>query len=181
MPVEAGHMIHAPVVLKTSRLVLRKFRPGDLDELCSLYADRDVRRYFPGGTLSRQQTQDELGWHLRENLADPEIGLWAAIHRPTGRFIGRCGLIPWTIGRQPEVELAYLLSKEFWRRGLGSEIAAALVRHGFVRLRLERLIALIDPMNLASIRTAEKVGFAFERELELAGNKVRLYAAEAAH
>jgi RimJ/RimL family protein N-acetyltransferase len=40
-----------------------------------------------------------------------------------------------------------------------------------MRLRLERLIALIDPKNLASIRTVEKVGFAFEWALELAGNK----------
>jgi RimJ/RimL family protein N-acetyltransferase len=43
------------IVVETPRLVLRKLKEDDLDELCSLYADEDVRRYFPTGILSRAQ------------------------------------------------------------------------------------------------------------------------------
>ena len=168
------------IVIETPRLILRKFQDGDLDELCLLYADSDIRRYFPGGVLSRAQTKEELDWHLDGGWPEhPELGLWATIHRPTGRFIGRCGLIPWTIDSQPETEAAYLLAKEFWGKGLGTEAAGALVRHAFTRLRLVRLIALIDAANIASIRTAEKVGFSLERQVEVEGTKAQLYALSA--
>ena len=43
-------------------------------------------------------------------------------------------------------------------------------------LQLIRLIALIDRENTASIRTAEKVGFSFEREVEVEGTKAQLYS-----
>ncbi len=164
-------------VIETPRLILRKFRDDDLDELCLLYADNDIRRYFPEGVLSRAQTKEELDWFLGGGWSEhPELGLWATIYRPTGRFIGRCGLIPWTIDSQQETEVAYLLAKEFWGQGLGAEAAGALVRYAFMRLQLIRLIALIDRENTASIRTAEKVGFSFEREVEVEGTKAQLYS-----
>jgi [ribosomal protein S5]-alanine N-acetyltransferase len=163
-------------VLETSRLILRKFRQNDLDDLCCLYADVEVRRYFPEGILSREQTKEELDWHISEGRIKPQLGLWATIHRSSGRFIGRCGLIPWIIEKKPEVEVAYMLAKDFWRQGLGAEVAAALVQHGFVRLRLARLIALVDPMNISSIRTAERVGFRFERKVKVKDMKAHLYS-----
>ncbi len=106
------------------------------------------------------------------NIPDfPILRLWAAIHRQTGRFIGRCGFILWTIDGSEETEIAYLLDKSFWGQGLGAEAAAALVRHGFERLKLPRLIALIDPGNTASKRTAEKAGLRFERVCDIEGGK----------
>jgi ribosomal-protein-alanine N-acetyltransferase len=165
------------IVIETPRLILRKLRDNDLDDLSLLYADNDIRQYFPDGVLSRAQTKEELDWHLGGGWPEhPELGLWATIHRPTGRFIGRCGLIPWTIDSQHEIEVTYLLAKEFWGQGLGAEAAGSLVQHAFTRLGLSRLIALIDRSNIASIRTAKKVGFSFEREVEVEGTKAQLYA-----
>jgi ribosomal-protein-alanine N-acetyltransferase len=163
-------------ILETDRLILRRLRPGDLDDLFSLYRDPEIRRYFPDGILTRAETKAELDWFRDGHPAHPELGLWATIHKPTGRFIGRCGLLPWTIDEKPEVEIAYLLAKPHWRQGLGSEAARALVRHGFDALRLPRLIALIDPAHQASIRTALSAGLALEREVEVEGVRSSLYA-----
>jgi ribosomal-protein-alanine N-acetyltransferase len=165
------------IVLETPRLILRKFCADDIEPLCLLYADAEVRRYFPDGVLDPTQTKEELDLYLEGGFAeDAGLGLWATIHRMSGRFIGRCGLIPWSIDGRCEVEIAYLLGREFWRQGLGVEAAAALVRHGFNELRLARLIALIHPMNTASIRTAERVGLRFERSIEINGAVASLYA-----
>jgi ribosomal-protein-alanine N-acetyltransferase len=164
-------------ILETRRLFLRSLEAEDLDSLFALYRDPEICRYFPDGTLTYEQTREELDWFLQGgDPAHPELGLWATIHKETGRFIGRCGLIPWTIEGREEVEVAYLLAKDHWRRGLGAEIAGALVHHGFERLQLSRLIALIDPENLASIRTAEKAGFRFERRIDHEGSPCSLYA-----
>jgi RimJ/RimL family protein N-acetyltransferase len=164
-------------ILETERLVMRPLRAGDLDALCALYADPLVRRHFPDGTRTREQTKDELDWFVGGGDPDrPGLGLWATIHKPTGAFAGRCGLLPWTIDGVPEVEIAYLLDRRFWRQGLGAEAARALVRHGFERLGLARLVALIYPQNAASIRTAQSAGLAFEKNGLIDGERVPVYA-----
>ena len=50
------------IVLRTERLVLRRLTIGDFDALAELYADPEVRRYFPEGTLTREETREELEW-----------------------------------------------------------------------------------------------------------------------
>jgi len=152
-------------ILETKRLILRHLVPEDLDSLFALYGDREVRRHFPEGVLTYEETKEELEWFLDGDPDHPELGLWATIHKETDRFIGRCGLIPWTIDDALEIEVAYLLDKQYWKQGLGAEAAQALVRYGFEQLQLPRLIALIDPAHQASIRTAESAGLRFERAI----------------
>ena len=110
-------------ILETDRLVLRHLERGDLDDLYALYADPEIRRYFPDGTLTREETLEELEWFTDGHPEHPQLGLWATIHKPSGRFIGRCGLLPWTIEGRPEVEVAYLLAQAYWGQGLATEAA----------------------------------------------------------
>ena len=104
-------------ILETERLILRHLLPDDLEALFALYSDPEVRQYFPEGTLSREETREELEWFLNGHPTHPELGLWATIHRETGSFIGRCGLLPWTIDGGPEVEVAYILGPGAWNGG----------------------------------------------------------------
>lgn len=153
-------------ILETKRLILRHLLPGDLDSLFALYRNPEIRRYFPEGVLTYEETKEELEWFLHGHPTHPELGLWATIHKETNQFIGRCGLLPWTIDQRPEVEVAYLLAKEYWGHGLGTEAAQAIVNYGFEKLHLSRLICLIDRENEASIRVALKIGMTFEKEGE---------------
>jgi ribosomal-protein-alanine N-acetyltransferase len=152
------------IILETEQLILRQLESDDLENLYSLYSDPEVRRYFPEGTLTYEETKAELEWFLNGHPQHPELGLWATILKETGRFIGRCGLLPWMIDGQDEVEVAYLLDKAVWGQGLGTEAAQAVLDYGFEALQIPRLICLIDRDNRASIRVAEKIGMTFEKE-----------------
>lgn len=152
------------IILETNRLILRHLVPDDLDDLFSLYSDPEVRQYFPEGTLSYEETREELEWFLHGHPRHPQLGLWATIYKESNRFIGRCGLLPWTIDGSPEVEVAYMIAREYWGLGLGTEAARAILDHGFENLNLARLICLIDAGNQASIKVAQKIGMSFERE-----------------
>ena len=163
-------------ILETNRLILRRLLPNDLDSLFALYSDQEVRRYFPEGTLTYEETKEELEWFLNGHPSHPQLGLWATIYKETNQFIGRCGLLPWTIEQCPEVEVAYLLSKEYWGRGLGTEAAQAILQYGVEQLHLSRLICLIDPENQASRKVASKIGMTFEREIEDKFGRALLYA-----
>jgi RimJ/RimL family protein N-acetyltransferase len=152
------------VVLETERLILRHLEMSDLDSLYRLYRDPQIRAHFPDGTRTLAETQEELEWFLHGNHSPPELGLWATIERSTGAFLGRCGLLPWTIDGRFEVELAYLIDKSRWGEGIASEAARGIIRHARTELHLERLICLIMPGNAASAAVAKKMGMTLERE-----------------
>jgi RimJ/RimL family protein N-acetyltransferase len=154
------------IILETNRLILRHQVPTDLDDLYALYCDPDVTRYIPDAPSSYKEVREELKWFMNGHPKHPELGLWATIHKETGKFIGRCGLLPWTIEGQQEVEIAYTLSQEYWGQGLATEAAKGILQYGFEQLHLSRLICLIDPANIASQRVAEKIGMTLEKEVE---------------
>jgi ribosomal-protein-alanine N-acetyltransferase len=153
-------------ILETNRLLLRHQLPADLDDLWALYCDPEITKYIPDAPRTRQEAREELEWHMHGHPRFPELGLWATIHKDTGKFIGRCGLLPWSLDGHPEVEVAYTLAYAYWGRGLATEAAQAILDYGFENLNLTRLISTIDPENIASQKVAKKIGMKFEKEAQ---------------
>jgi ribosomal-protein-alanine N-acetyltransferase len=151
-------------ILSTERLTLRHMELSDLDSLFELYRDPEVRKYYPDGTRTLAETRDELEWFMKGHPLRPELGLWATVERSSGAFLGRCGLLPWTIDGAAEVELAFLISKSRWREGFATEAAQSIIRYARDELKLSRLICLIMPGKVASEKVAMKVGMVFERD-----------------
>jgi RimJ/RimL family protein N-acetyltransferase len=101
------------------------------------------------------------------------FGDWAVTGKANGQLIGHCGLnfVP-EVG---EVEVDYSLAKAYWGQGIATEAARASVRFGFETLRLERIIALADPQNIASWRVMEKVGLTYQKEVFFFGMQLVYY------
>ena len=154
------------IILETKRLTLRHQVIEDLDDLWTLYCNPNITKYIPDAPRTREEAQEELEWHMHGHPKHPELGLWATIHKESGKFIGRCGLLPWTIDGQYDVEVAYTIAQDYWGQGLGSEAAQAILQYGFEKLNLPRLICLIDAENVASRKVAEKIGMKFEKEAQ---------------
>jgi RimJ/RimL family protein N-acetyltransferase len=153
-------------ILETERLILRHQVLEDLDALYALYCDPEITRYIPDAPTNYEETREELEWHRNGHPRHPELGLWATIHKESGAFIGRCGLLPWRIDGREEVEVAYTMARAYWGQGLATEAARAILQYGFQTLNLTRLVCLIDPENIASQRVAEKIGMTLERKLD---------------
>lgn len=151
-------------ILSTPRLLLRHFVPQDLQPLAALYADAEIRRYFPDGTRTLAQTREELEWFLGGHPRHPELGLWATVEKQSGAFLGRCGLLPWTIDGQLQVELAFLIDRAHWGEGFATEAAHGIVDHARTALGLRRLVCLVMPGNDRSAAVARKAGMRWERE-----------------
>jgi [ribosomal protein S5]-alanine N-acetyltransferase len=163
--------------LETDRLLLRPLCPDDLDSLAAIQADPEVMRYFPSGSRSIEQTRIDLE---RCILIQAEYGfsLWATIERESGLLIGRSGLLPQTLQDRREVELAYMIARSHWGRGLATEAARAILDHGFRTLGLDRLVSIIHRDNLASRRVAENAGLKPERMIQFMNHRCWLYAIE---
>jgi RimJ/RimL family protein N-acetyltransferase len=151
--------------LETERLVLRPFADGDLDGFATMYADPEVMRHMGDGRpLSRAATWRTIAlfvghWELRG------YGQWALVEKATGRLIGRAGL--WNPEGWPGLEVGWLLDRARWGHGFATEAARAGLDYAFDVVGAERVISVIAPANLRSIRVAERVGERFERTIAL--------------
>jgi RimJ/RimL family protein N-acetyltransferase len=143
----------------TRRLVLSEITVDDGNELHELDTDPRVMQYIGSGRVStREQIDDALRRIPRAYLLYPGLGTWRATRRDNGDFVGWFALkyIPGTT----EVEVGYRLRFGAWGRGLATEGARALVRHGFDDLGLYRIVGVTHPDNLASQRVLMKAGLA---------------------
>lgn len=143
-------------MFETDRLIVRHLCAGDLDEMYAVCGDPDIMRYVGDGKpLSLERTRDWIAQSQR-NYERLGFGCAAVIDKATHRFIGYCGLIFNSDGK--EVEIIYTLKKQYWGKGLASEVAAAMIEFGFTRCGLKNIIATIDPANHASLRIIKKLG-----------------------
>lgn len=87
-------------------------------------------------------------------------GMWIVVNRETGEVIGRAGL--WNEAGGPGLELGWLIRRTAWGRGFATEAARAALDWAWRHVDTPRVISVIHPENLPSIRIAEKLGQRFE-------------------
>ena len=150
-------------VLETHRLVLREFQHEDLDALAAILCDRETMRYYPM-SFDRAEVADWIQRN-RTRCANDGHGLWAMILKSTRELIGDCGLVRQSVDAVDEIEIGYHVRRDLWNQGYASEAARACRDYGFASLKVDRLISLIRPENLASRRVAEKNGMTIWKEV----------------
>lgn len=166
------------MLLETERLKLREWRETDVE--CYMTLSRDVGYNCfspPGAYLVRDE--DEAKTQIQRRMAlfeERQIAKFPIFLKESGEFIGTCGLEPVEIEGKGDVELGYRLCLRHWGRGYATEAAAAVLEHGFGKLRLRKISAFVLPQNRASLRILGKLGFRYEREFLHAGIPHRLYA-----
>lgn len=152
--------------LVTARLDLRPWREEDLDLLAQLGADPAVTRWIgPGEPWTRARCADVHALTLAHWEAHG-FGWRIAIARASGQAIGFIALNFATEGTRgvatDEYEIGWWLAPAAWRRGYGSEGAAAVRDEAFERLGAPSIIARIQPANAASRGVAEAIGMTLD-------------------
>lgn len=148
--------------VETARLRLRLFTTADLDRLCEITRDPEVMRYIGyGHPLSRDETLTNLNM-IMNGFRRRGYGRWALERRDTGALLGYCGLS----SGNPDVgiELAYMLAREEWGKGLALEAGRAALRYGFETLGVDSIAGLTLRDNRRSRVVLERLGMSFVRE-----------------
>ena len=153
------------VFLETQRLLLRRFTESDVDNLSNLDGDPEVMHFINGGrAVSRDVIHNEtLPRFLRAYERFEGFGVWAAIEKATGEFLGWFEFYPWKDVSPDEVELGYRLRRSAWGKGYATEGSRALIRKGFTELSVQRVKAETMAVNAASRRVMEKAGLKYVR------------------
>jgi RimJ/RimL family protein N-acetyltransferase len=144
--------------LRTERLLLRRWQPGDLEPYAALNADPVVRAHFPS-TLTREESLDELT-RFDARFDERGYSLWAVEVPGVADFIGFIGLnlTPWDAPFTPAVEVGWRLARSAWGNGYATEGARASLRYGFDVIGLDEIVSFTTPANVRSWKVMERIG-----------------------
>ncbi|HHY08477.1 MAG TPA: GNAT family N-acetyltransferase [Corynebacteriales bacterium] len=148
-----------------------------------MYAsDPEVVKFMEWGPNTAEESKDFVRMAIAIQKDKPRRHFdLAIVTGPEDCLIGGCGLYV-TSSHNREAFIGYCLSRDSWGKGYATEAAKRLICFGFTQLRLHRIFATCDPLNVASAKVLEKCGMTPEgrlRENKLIGKKWRdslLYA-----
>ena len=151
--------------LHTERITLVPLAEEHLEWEFELDSDPEVMRYLSGRASTRDDVEVS---HARRMAAAQKVdglGFWVGL--VDDEFVGWWILQPAHGPDQPDdpavADLGYRLLRRHWRRGLASEGARELLRHGFDDVGLDRIIAQTFAVNARSRGVMERIGLTYVR------------------
>jgi RimJ/RimL family protein N-acetyltransferase len=148
------------LVLETERLVLRPFTMDDAPFILTLLNEPSFLRYI--GDKKVRTLEDARQYLLNGPIASYErngFGLCLVELKDSQTAIGMCGLLKREELPDPDIGFAFL--PDFWNKGFAFEAAAAVMNDARARLKLNRILAIVNPDNYASIKLLERLGMKF--------------------
>jgi RimJ/RimL family protein N-acetyltransferase len=145
-------------MLRTDRLLLRRWRRDDRQAFARMNADPEVMEFFVA-PLTREES-DALVDRIEAGFAEHGFGVWAVEEISSGAFIGFTGLLHQTFKAHftPAFEIGYRLARHAWGQGYATEAAREAVRSGFEREGLAEVVSMTSVGNVRSQAVMHKLG-----------------------
>jgi RimJ/RimL family protein N-acetyltransferase len=154
-----------PVTLEDPEVVVRELEPADVAAVARGVGDVEAVRYVPLGPLDLPGTVRYVDQLVTEAHRDPRDSYTLAIvHRATDEVVGSVALSIDSRAHR-RAELGYILRRDAWGRGIATTAARLVVEFAIEQLGVNRVWAVCDPDNPASIRVLQKVGLIEEGRL----------------
>ena len=152
-------------MLKTERLILRRWEDSDAESLFEYAADPDVG---PIAGWPPHQSIEESRDVIKNVFNGKEA--YAICLKTDDRAIGAIELKlnghTDLTERDDECELGYWLGKPFWGQGIMPEAVKEILRHAFEKIGMTKVWAGYYEGNLKSKRVQEKSGFRYQWKSE---------------
>ncbi len=148
--------------LRSSRLLLRRWRDEDLAPFAALNADPQVMEHFPA-VMTRAES-DAMVARIEATFETDGYCLWAVEVVATGQLIGFTGLAIATFRAHftPAVEIGWRLARSAWGHGYATEAARAAISYGFDQVGLDEIVSFTTSTNRRSRAVMERLGMTHE-------------------
>lgn len=143
--------------LLTDRLLLRSFQAVDQQAVFALRSDPTVAKYLDRPLMQQEAAALEYIKKMIKGVQNNQWIIWA-ISTKNGPMIGSVCL--WNIvAEEAQADIGYELLPHFQGRGFMQEAVTAVLNYGFQEMRLQKICAVFDKRNQASLKLLEKHGF----------------------
>lgn len=146
--------------IETERTILRLINEDDLEHVAALNLDPEVRKYFPDGVQTKEQTKQRMKQFI-DFYKEHGLPGFVIFDKKSGEFIGRCGFGPLETG---EVEVGYLIARKFWGMSYASEVLKSLLDWSKKNINIDFIIAFAPIEHKASHRVMEKSGMSYYKD-----------------
>ena len=160
-------------ITQTKRCLIREMGPDDLEDLYELYADARVTKYTEALFTDREKEKHYIEDYIEHIYKYFGFGTWLIHRKEDGRLIGRAGF-NFRPGFE-EAELGFIVGYPFWRNGYAYEVCSHLLQLGKTVFEFEKIQALADRENTASVALLEKLGFCYVQDVTVDGKEYRRY------
>lgn len=149
--------MNSKYMIKTDRLFLVPMEMKYLHSTHEYAADLENTKYMIN--LPNETLEDTKGFILyaEEEWKKSNPGFFEYAILMDGKHIGAISLYP-EKDDPVTAELGWTVNKKYWRQGICTEAAKALVQYARERYGINRFIAHCDAENLASSTVMEKIG-----------------------
>ncbi|WP_426895911.1 GNAT family N-acetyltransferase [Rossellomorea vietnamensis] len=131
---------------------------GDVEAYFNVMSLDSVTKYYGMESFKKKEQAAEIIRAFRTGYESKRSMRWGIILKDTGTFIGTAGLNNLQIG-QKKAEIGFEIHPDYWRSGITSEAANAVIRYAFEELELFRIGAVTFLENHSSYGLLEKIGF----------------------
>ena len=140
---------------ESERLFFRKFKYDDFSAVFDWLGNAENMKYRRGEPRSESEVHEYLNWVISNADAEECKNYeYAVVLKKDGSLIGSATLMH----LPDEPEIGWTVHRNYWRQGYGTEIGGTMLRLGFDKLRLRRIIAGCNAENRGSYRIMEKIG-----------------------
>lgn len=147
--------------LETERLLLRRMRVDDADDMFAYAHRMDVTKYLTWAPHPDRVYTVEYLQYLASRYRVGDFYDWGVTLVESGRLIGTCGFTSFDFAHN-SAQVGYVLNPNYWGQGLIPEALHAVMHFGFRELNLHRIEAHYIIGNDRSRRVMEKVGMVYE-------------------
>ncbi len=148
--------------IKTDRLLLRKFRISDAEEIFATWtSDERVAKYT--SWYAHEKIEDTRAY-VEYMAGKDQLSDYNWIIELDTKIIGSINVC-YSDDRLEIAGIGYVLGYEYWRNGYTTEAVKAVIRFLFHDVNYRKVIAGCDSENIASSKVMEKVGMRREAVL----------------
>ena len=145
-------------IVRTKRLLVRETVLADVPALYELGRQPGTEHMKPMQPTLEEE-MEFMAAYIRHAYAFYDFGLWTVLEQESGQVVGRAGLFL-SEHLKEAVELGYLIRRDRQKKGYATECCRAILAYASEVLDIRKVHVLTDGCNLASIRTAQRLGFA---------------------
>ncbi|WP_286082877.1 GNAT family N-acetyltransferase [Parablautia intestinalis] len=137
------------IIAETERLILRRYKKEDIQDLFEYLSDREVVKYEPYKPLTFDETKENLEWRIgTDEMIAVEL---KTSHKMIGNvYMGKRDF--------EALEIGYVFNQGYWGYGYAAESCEALIQQAFLT-GVHRIYAECDPNNKCSWKLLEALGF----------------------
>lgn len=162
-------------VIETKRCYLREITIDDLDDLYALYQGETITKYMEGLYEERQKEEEYTRAYIKNMYQFYGYGMWVAIHKSSGKLIGRAGLDNLHLHGKVVLQMGYVVGEIFQNQGYATELCQGIIKYVREETEFKEIHCLIHKENQISIHLAQKLGFVWREEVEINGKQLQRY------